>query len=342
MMPRWGKVGKQKIEDAGTLYPKRMETVDDEILAASPQVHRQGQGGRQAVFPLVQPDAACTSSPICRRSTRRMRNSKNGWTIHEAGMAQLDDNVGAIMQYLKDNGLDDNTIVMFTTDNGTETFTWPDGGMTPFYGAKGTGYEGGFRCPAMIRWPGKVPAGTVETGIISGLDWFATFVAAAGNPNIVEELKKGKQLAGKTYKVHLDGYNQMDLITGKGPSARHEIFYFTESNLAAVRIDDFKYRFIEQPGGWIGDQGPPGRAGAREPAPGSLREGDVATGKWKSGSYQYFDWFRFEFWRFVFVQQEVAKLAMTAIEFPPAQKGASFNLDAVKAKIEEAMAKHGQ
>ena len=107
-------------------------------------------------------------------------------------------------------------------------------------------------CPAIIRWPGHVPAGTVENGIISGLDWFPTFVAAAGNPNINEELKKGKQIGDRTYKIHLDGYNQMDLITGKGPSARHEIFYFGESTLGAVRIDDYKYRFIDQPGGWLG------------------------------------------------------------------------------------------
>ena len=104
----------------------------------------------------------------------------------------------------------------------------------------------------IIRWPGKVPAGKIENGITSGLDWFPTFVAAAGNPNIVDELKKGKQIGDLTYKVHLDGYDQTDLITGKGPSKRHEIFYFTESTLAAVRIDDFKYRFTDQPDGWLG------------------------------------------------------------------------------------------
>ncbi len=169
-------------------------------------------------------------------------------------MAQIDDIVGDVMKKLKDMGVDDNTIVVFTTDNGTENFTWPDGGQTPFFGGKGTGYEGGFRVPAIVRWPGKVPAGKVENGIISGLDWFPTFVAAAGNPNIKEELMKGKKIGDRTYKVHLDGYNQMDMITGKGPSSRHEIFYFTESNLAAVRIDDFKYRFIDQPGGWIGSK----------------------------------------------------------------------------------------
>ena len=132
-------------------------------------------------------------------------------------MAQLDDDIGIVMKKLKDMGVDNNTIVIFTTDNGTEVFTWPDGGQTPFAQSKGTVMEGGFRAPAMIRWPGQVPAGKVENGIISGLDWFPTLLAAAGNPNIVDELKKGKQLGDRTYKVHLDGYNQMDMITGKGP-----------------------------------------------------------------------------------------------------------------------------
>ena len=124
----------------------------------------------------------------------KMRTPENGWSISEAGMAQLDDIVGAVMKKLKDDGLEDNTIVVFSTDNGTENFTWPDGGQTPFAGGKGTVLEGGFRVPCIARWPGKIPAGKVENGIISGLDWFPTFVAAAGNPNIVDELKKGKQL----------------------------------------------------------------------------------------------------------------------------------------------------
>ncbi len=127
---------------------------------------------------------------------------------------------------------------MFTTDNGTENFSWPDGGVTPFFGGKGTTYEGGFRAPAMVRWPGKIPANTIGNGLFSGLDWFPTFVAAAGNPNIVDELKKGKELNGQTYKVHLDGTDQTAMLTGKGPSTRHEIWYFAESALGAARIDD--------------------------------------------------------------------------------------------------------
>src|SRR6202008_1412540 len=151
-------------------------------------------------------------------------NSENGWSVSEGGFAPLDDIVGAVMKKLKDEGFDDNTIVPFPTANGAENFTWPDGGQTPFAGGKGTALEGGFRVPCMIRWPGKVPAGKVENGIMSGLDWFPTFLAAAGNPNIIEEMKKGKQIGGRTYKVHLDGYDQTDVITGKGPSKRHEVY----------------------------------------------------------------------------------------------------------------------
>ena len=338
VMPRWGKVGKQRIEDGGKLYPKRMETVDDEILDLSLKFVDQARKDGKPFFLYLNPTRMHVITHLSPKY-EALRNSKNGWTIEEAGMVQLDDIVGSVMKYLKDNGLDDNTIVMFTTDNGTETFTWPDGGQTPFYGAKGTGYEGGFRCPAMIRWPGHVPAGAVENGIISGLDWFPTFVAAAGNPNIKEELLKGKEMLGRTYKNHLDSYNQLDMITGKGPSARHEVFYFSESALAAVRIDDFKYRFISQPGGWIGTKERPD-----VPVLVNLRLDPFEHAVWPEGdgnlgSYYYMSWFMYEFWRFVFVQQKVAELARTALDYPPMQKGASFNLDAVKAQIEEAIRK---
>jgi len=335
--PRWGKVGKQKIEDAGELCAKRMETVDDEIRDKALAFLDKAKADGKPFFLWLNPTRMHIVTHLSPKY-EAMRNAQNGWSIHEAGMAQLDDDIGLVMKKLKDMGVDDNTIVLFTTDNGTEVFTWPDGGQTPFAQSKGTVMEGGFRVPAILRWPGKVTAGKVENGLVSGLDWFPTFLAAAGNPNIVAELKAGKALAGTQYKVHLDGYNQMDLITGKGPSARHEIFYFGESTLGAVRVDDYKYRFIDQPGGWLGE-----KTHADVPYLTNLRLDPFERTGWpgngtKDGSQQYFDWFKYEFWRFVFVQNQVAKLAMTAVEFPPMQKGASFNLDAVKAKIAAAQA----
>jgi arylsulfatase len=329
--PRWGKIGKQKIEDAGELCPKRMETVDDEILANALKFVDKARQENKPFFLWLNPTRMHVVTHLSEKY-ENMRTPENGWTIEEAGMAQLDDIVGSVMKYLKENGLDNNTILAFSTDNGAENFTWPDGGQTPFAGGKGTALEGGFRVPAIIRWPGKVPAGKTQNGVMSGLDWFPTLVTAAGNPNIADELKKGKQLGDRTYKVHLDGYDQTDLLTGKGPSKRHEIFYFTEGTLSAVRVDDLKYRFTDQPNGWFG---------ATEkvdwPIMTNLRL-DPYERTGLSQSINYYNWYAFEFWRGVFVQQKVAELGQTAIDFPPMQKGASFNLEAVKAQIEKAIA----
>ncbi len=327
--PRWGKIGKQRIEDAGTLYPKRMETVDDEVLELSLKFIDKAKSDGKPFFLWLNPTRMHIVTHLSEKY-EKLRTPANGWSIHEAGMAQLDDIVGSVMKKLEDMGASEDTIVLFTTDNGTENFTWPDGGQTPFAGGKGTVMEGGFRAPAIVRWPGKVPAGKVENGIISGLDWFPTFVAAAGDPNIAPELKQGKDLGDTSFKVHLDGYNQMDLITGKGPSKRHEIWYFAEGTLGAARIDDFKYRFIDQPAGWFG-----GTVKPDIPILVNLRL-DPFERTGMTTSVEYFQWFKFEFWRFVYVQQEVGKLAQTAIEFPPMQKGASFNLEAVKELIQKA------
>jgi arylsulfatase A-like enzyme len=334
-MPRWGKIGKQRIEDAGPLYPKRMETVDDEIRDNAFKFLDKAKADNKPFFLWLNPTRMHVVTHLSEKY-ESMRTSENGWSIQEAGMAQLDDIVGSLMTKLKDMGVDDNTIVVFTTDNGAENFTWPDGGNTPFAGGKGTALEGGFRVPALLRWPGKVPAGKIENGIFSGMDWFPTFVAAAGNPNITAELLKGKQMGGQNYKVHLDGYDQTALITGKGPSARHEVLYFTEGTLSAVRIDDYKYRFTDQPGGWLG-----GTVKVDWPILTNIRldpyeRMNLPNGA--NGSLAFYNWFAFEFWRFQFVQKEVARVAQTAIEYPPMQKGASFNLEAVKAQIEKAIA----
>jgi arylsulfatase A-like enzyme len=177
--PRWGKVGQQRIEDAGELCPKRMETVDDEIRDLALKFIEKAKADNKPFFLWLNPTRMHIVTHLSPKY-QALRNAKNGWTIHEAGMAQLDDDVGLVMKKLKDMGVDDNTIVVFTTDNGTEVFTWPDGGQTPFAQSKGTVMEGGFRAPAMIRWPGKVPAGKVENGIISGLDWFPDFARRRG------------------------------------------------------------------------------------------------------------------------------------------------------------------
>src|SRR5512132_246220 len=200
-MPRWGKIGKQRIEDAGTLYPKRMETVDDEIRDFAISFMDKAKKDGKPFFVWLNPTRMHIVTHLSPKY-EAMRNSENGWSEEEAGMAQLDDDVGLVMKHLKDMGVDDNTIVVFTTDNGTEVFTWPDGGQTPFAQSKGTVMEGGFRVPAMIRWPGHVPADTVQNGIFSGLDWLPTFAAVAGNPNITQELLKGKTIDGRTYKNH--------------------------------------------------------------------------------------------------------------------------------------------
>ena len=342
-MPRWGKIGKQKIEDDGPLPPHpmdgikyNMETVDDSIRDFAINFMDKAKTDGKPFFCWLNPTRMHIVTHLSPKYTA-MENSENGWSEEEAGMAQLDDDIGLVMQHLKDMGVDDNTIVVFTTDNGTEVFTWPDGGQTPFAQSKGTVMEGGFRVPCILRWPGHVPADSVQNGIFSGMDWFPTFLDAAGNPDITDQLLKGATLGGQTYKNHLDGYDQMTAITGKGPSNRHEIFYLGESTVGAVRIDDYKYRFIDQPKGWLGQ-----KTHVDVPYLINLRLDPFERTGWpndgtKEGAQQYFDWFKYQFWRFVFVQQMMGKELQTFLEYPPMQRGASFNLDAVKAEMAEKM-----
>jgi len=356
--PRWGRVGKQKVEDEGPLAPfpnmkdmqnwqtgrtakYDMETFDEVLVqhsnGAMDKAKKDGKPffiwhntTRMHVFTYIPP------------KYQAMMNFQTNYGLEEAGMAQMDDCIGELLKHLDDIGEADNTIVIFTTDNGAEVFTWPDGGMTPFKGTKGTGFEGGFRVPAIIRWPGHVKPGSVENGVFSGLDWFPTLVAAAGNPNITEQLLKGVKLGDRTYKNHLDGYNQTALLTGTGPSARHELFYFAGPALSAIRIDDFKYQFLQQPYGWPGEKittDMPTITNIRQDPferTSTLRGETPLTGAFGYGN----EFYAREFWRFVMVQKAVFTLAETAIDFPPMQATASFNLDAVKKQIEEMMKSH--
>jgi arylsulfatase len=343
--PRWGKVGKQRIVDEGPLPPHPtqgikydMETVDDHILKFSTDFMEKAQADGKPFFVWLNPTRMHVFTYLSPKY-EALRTPENGWSMQEAGMAQFDDIVGSVMQKLEDLGVADNTIIVVTTDNGTETFTWPDGGNTPFKGAKGMGTEGGFRSPTVVRWPGKVQPNQVINGVMSGMDWLPTFASAAGNPNITQELLDGKAINGTTYKVHLDGYDQTDMLTNGGESARNEFWYFTQSELAAVRIGDFKYVLLDQPDGWLGQT-----VSLNFPKLYNLRlDPFERLGYGPNESFLSFEnFYGREFWRFVFMQQEVAKLAQTAIEYPPMQASASFNLDAVKKKIEAASAAQGQ
>lgn len=355
---RWGKIGKQKITDEGPLAPfpnmkdiqnwqegrkakYDMQTFDDVLVKSSndfmDKAKKDGKPffiwhntTRMHVFTFLPP------------KYQAMMNPTSNYSVQEAGMAQMDDSIGQLLKHLEEIGEADNTIVIFTTDNGAEVFTWPDGGMTPFNATKGTVFEGGFRVPCIVKWPGKIKPGSIENGIFSGLDWFPTLLAAAGNQEIIDQLLKGVKLGDQTYKNHLDGYNQMDLLIGKNPSARHEIFYFAGATLGAVRLDHFKYQFIQQPWGWPGE-----KVTTDMPTIVNLRQDPFertpalrgqSTNN-SSGAYMS-DFYTREFWRFVTVQKAVEKLALTAIDFPPMQASASFNLSAIKAKIDEMMKQH--
>ena len=357
--PRWGVVGKQRIVDEGPLAPfpnmsnvpdmhditpkaKYDMTTFDEVLvkASADFMDKAKQDGKP--FFVWHNTTRMHVWTFLAPKYQALMNSQTNYGREEAGMAQLDDSVGALLKHLDDIGEADNTIVIFTTDNGAEVFTWPDGGMTPFKATKGTVFEGGFRVPAIIRWPGTVKPGTVENGIFSGLDWFPTLTAAAGNPDITDQLLKGVKLGDQTYKNHLDGYNQMDLLAGKGPSARHELFYFGGAKLGALRIDDFKYQFYQQPLGWPGP-----KTTTDMPLIYNIRQDplertpsiNAETLNNLGGGYMN-DFYAREFWRFVSVQQKVAELAKTAIDFPPMQAPASFNLEAVKAQVDEMIRNH--
>ncbi|EIM26010.1 arylsulfatase [Microvirga lotononidis] len=354
--PRWGRIGKQRIVDEGPLapYPNMtnvpnmhditpkakydMTTFDEVLVKASCDFMDKAKTDRKPYF-VWHNTTRMHVWTFLSPKYQALMNSTSNYGLEEAGMAQLDDSVGSLLKCVEDSGQADNTIVIFTTDNGAEVFTWPDGGMTPFKATKGTVNEGGFRVPAIIRWPGKVKPGAVENGVFSALDWFPTLLAAAGNPSITDQLLKGVQLGDRSYKNHLDGYNQLALLQGNGPSARNEFFYFGGPQLGAVRIGDFKFQFFQQPQGWPGPKvttDMPVMVNIRQdpfertPSIGGQSLNDLG------GGYMN-DFYAREFWRFVSVQQEVAKLAATAIDYPPMQDPASFNLEAVKRQVEQAI-----
>ncbi|HTN72559.1 MAG TPA: arylsulfatase, partial [Methylomirabilota bacterium] len=244
--PRWGRVGKQKIEDTGPLTKKRMETVDDEIVGtAKDWIKRQHTAGKP-FFCWVN----FTHMHLRTHTKPSSLGQAGRWqSPYHDTMIDHDKNVGELLDLIDELGIANDTFVMYSTDNGPHMNSWPDGAMTPFRSEKNTNWEGAFRVPMVARWPGKIPAGVVSNEIVQHHDWLPTFLAMAGEPDIVEKLKKGgHQAAGKTFKLHIDGYNLLPYLTGEvKKSPRQGFVYFDDDgNLVALRFDNWKIVFMEQ------------------------------------------------------------------------------------------------
>jgi arylsulfatase len=318
-----------KIEDTGPLTKKRMETVDDETVAATldfiERAHKSGKpffawwnGTRMHFRTHVKPELRGIS----------------GQDEYGDGMVEHDRHIGMILDKLDELGIADNTIVFYSTDNGVHMNTWPDAGMTPFQGEKNTNWEGGWRVPAMVRWPGKIEAGSVSNDIMHHMDWLPTFLAAAGEPDIKSKLKKGgAQAISRSYKVHLDGYNMLPLLTGKTKeNPRKEIFYFADTGeLTALRYNDWKAIFLEQEAkdtlrAWI----EPWKE-LRVPLIFNLRRDPYERAYFTSNTY--YDWLIDHIYFLVPAQAYVGEFLKTFKEFPPRQKPASFSIDQVMEKM---------
>ena len=251
--PRFGKIGKQTIEDTGALTKKRMETVDDETSAAAIDYMKRQQAAGKPFFCWMNATRMHLRTHV--RAEHRGRY-KHGDSEYIDGMMEHDDMVGALLKAVDDMGIADNTIVVYSSDNGPHMNSWPDGAMTPFRSEKNTNWEGAFRAPCLVRWPGHIKPGTVTNEIMSHNDWIPTLCAIAGEPDIIGKCKKGYEAHGQTYKVHLDGYDQSNFLTtvegtvGKNngvKSARDKFFYSDDDGLlVGLRIGDYKYVYAEQ------------------------------------------------------------------------------------------------
>ena len=316
--PRFGRVGKQTIKEIGPLTRKGMETIDDDLLTRSLDFIDRSHKADTPFFLWHN----LTRMHVWTRLSPKWEN-KTGFGLYADGMAQFDWVVGGLLKKLDDLGIADNTIVVISTDNGAEVMSWPDGGCTPFHGEKGTTWEGGMRVPSVVRWPGVIKPGTVVNDVMSHEDWFPTFLAAAGDPDIKEKLKKGLKVGGKTFKTHLDGYNFMPLFKGeveKGP--RREVFYFDDNaSLNAVRVDDWKIHFKVMEGNLQDSVLRP----VNMPYVINLRQDPFE--RFMRESKMYFRWWADKLWTFVPAQIVVGKFIGTFKEFPPSQPSATFGPD---------------
>jgi arylsulfatase A-like enzyme len=258
--PKFGRVGKQKIENKGQLTRKRMETFDQEVTDATLKyLDKVGKGDKPFFVWYNTTAIHIWSHPQNKYVQKAVDEGRAEEDVVRAKMIEHDEQVGSLLKKLAELGIADNTIVIYTTDNGNELMFWPDGGYAPFRGEKGTTWEGGFRVPLLVKWPGRIKPGTELNGIQSHEDLFVTLAAAAGVPNVKEELLKGKKMGSMTYKVHLDGYNQLDYWTGKTEkSARREFFYYDETDLMAIRVDGWKMHIgVKHKGTWFDEKSYP-------------------------------------------------------------------------------------
>lgn len=242
--PRFGVIGKQKVTDIGQLSSKRMETFDEELVAKTKDFMKRAKDADKPFFIWHATSRMHVYTHLKEESRNLATPISTDMDLFGSGLMEHDGHVGMILDYMDELGLTDNTIVIYTTDNGPEQSTWPDAGVTMFRGEKMTTWEGGLRAPFLVRWPGKIPAGLKRNGISSHEDVLPTLMAAVGNPNISEELLAGKKVGDMTYKVHIDGFNNLDYWTGKTDvSARNHFFYYYEANLTALRVGPWKMHF---------------------------------------------------------------------------------------------------
>jgi arylsulfatase len=324
--------GTQKIEDTGPLTKKRMETCDDEFLAAAKDFIRKQHAAGVPFFVWFN-----TTHMHFRTHTKpeSLRQSGRWQSEYHDVMIDHDKHVGELLNLLDELGIAENTFVMYSTDNGPHMNSWPDAGMTPFRNEKNSNWEGAYRVPAMVRWPGKIKAGTVSNEIVSHLDWLPTFVAMAGEPDITEKLLKGHKVGNKTFKVHLDGYNLLSYLTGaESKSPRPSFFYFSDDgDLTALRYDHWKLVFMEQrQAGTLRIWQEP-FVSLRFPKLFNLRTDPYERADITSNTY--WDWVMDHVFLFIPAQTLVGEFLATFKEFPPRQKAASFTIDQVLEKLVE-------
>jgi arylsulfatase A-like enzyme len=322
--------GTQRIEDTGPLTKKRMEICDEEFRDAAMDFIRRQHEAETPFFVWFNTTHMHFRTHVKPKSRGRAGRWQSEY--HDT-MCDHDDIVGELLHQLDELGIADNTIVFYSTDNGPHMNTWPDGGMTPFRNEKNSNWEGAYRVPAVVRWPGKIPAGQVLNGIVSHADWFVTFLAAAGNPDIAEQLKQGHDLNGTTYKVHLDGSNQLPYLLGNtDESPRNHFFYVNDDGqLAAMRFNNWKLVFMEQrTEGTLKIWAEP-FVELRIPKIFNLRTDPYERADVTSNTY--YDWLLRHAWLLVPAQSYAANMLQSLKEFPPRQEPAAFNLSRVVEKL---------